>query len=54
MKVSVRLVGDGLRRADALANDVRTRAIAHLEARRGARADRVPQPEPPKLAPSTR
>lgn len=54
MKVSVRLIGDGLRRANALANEARTRAIAHLEARRDARADSAPQPEPPKPAPSTR
>lgn len=54
MKVSVRLIGDGLRRADALVSEARTRAIAHLEALRDARAGRAPQPEPPKPQPSTR
>lgn len=37
MKVSVRLIGDGLSRADALVTDVRRRALERLEARIAAR-----------------
>lgn len=37
MKVSVRLIGDGFTRADALLSDVRRRALERLEARIAAR-----------------
>lgn len=37
MKVSVRLIGDGFTRADALVADVRRRALERLEARIAAR-----------------
>ena len=33
MKISVRLVGDGFARADALVADVRRRATEHVQAR---------------------
>lgn len=52
MKVTVRLVGDGLARADVLANDVRRRAIEHLEASATERR-REPQSAPTPPAPAT-
>lgn len=37
MKVTVRLIGDGIARADALVADVRRRALERLQARIDAR-----------------
>lgn len=54
MKVTVRLVGDGLARADTLANDVRRRAIEHLEARAAERREKPKPAVPTATPPSTR
>ena len=52
MKVTVRLIGDGLARADTLANDLRRRAIEHLEARATERRQE-PRSAPMPPAPAT-
>lgn len=58
MKVSVRVVGDGLTRAEALAEDMRRRAVEQLEARLAAHRDKqhatLPRHDPGAVTPSTR
>lgn len=58
MKVSVRLLGDGLASAQPLAQDMRRRAIEHLEARLAARRDKqqsIPaRSDPAAATPNTR
>lgn len=61
MKVSVRLIGDGFTRTDALVADVRRRALERLQARIAAReatgasrAARVVEMPPSSSLPATR
>jgi hypothetical protein len=46
MKVSVRLIGGAFARVDALAADIRRRALETLEARYAARSERRQQQKP--------